>query len=119
YADDEATLWPLDDPSTPSPQMLTVEAGRAETVITSASAPLWVLEAQTVSYLAGDRLALVDVPVPAVPAGVHTGDAVAVSAGAWLSITADNASSEHPLEGAPGTGTPLQARVLGPAHLVV
>lgn len=118
YADDEALLWPLDDPSTPAPQTLTVEAGRAETVIISASAPLWILEAQTVSYLAGDRLALVDVPVPAVPAGVHTGDAVAVSADSWVSITADNSSSEHPLEGAPGTGAPLQARVLGADHLV-
>lgn len=119
YADDEAVLWPLDDPSTPSPQTLTVDAGRAETVMTSSPAPLWMLESQTVSYLAGNALATVDVPVPAIPAGTHDGQAVAVTAGAWISITADNASTQSALEGAPSGAAPLQARVLGPGHLAV
>lgn len=119
YADDEAVLWPLDDPSTPSPQTLTVAEGRAKTVMTSSPAPLWMLEPQTVSYLAGNTLATVDVPVPAIPAGTHDGNAVAVSAGTWISITPDNVSTEHALEGSPSGSAPLQARVLGPEHLAI
>lgn len=119
YSDDEATLWPLNDASTPTPQTLTVDAGRAETVMTSSAAPLWLLEPQTATYLAGNTLATVDVPVPAIPAGTHNANAVAVSAGTWTSITADNNASDHPLEGAPSGAAPLRARVLGPDHLAV
>ncbi|MDN5654682.1 MAG: hypothetical protein L0G46_06285, partial [Kocuria sp.] len=119
YTDDEALLWPLDDPDTPSAQTLTVEVGPAEALITSAPAPLWILEPQTVTYLAGNALALVDVPVPAISAGTHHGAVVAVDAGSWVSITADNAAKRHSLEGAPTDAEPLQGRVLGPEHLAV
>lgn len=119
YADDEAVLWPLDDPNSPAAQTLTVEEGHAKTVMTSSEAPLWLLEPQTASYLAGNTLATVDVPVPAIPAGTHAGNAVAVAAGSWISITPDNASTEHELAETPSGGTPLQARVLGADHLVV
>lgn len=119
YADDEAVMWPLDDPHTPAPQTLTVPAGRAETVMTSSEAPLWLLEPQTATYLAGKSLATVDVPVPALTAGTHNGHAVAVSSGSWVSIASDNSSSEHPLEGAPSDAKPLRARVLGADYLAV
>src|SRR5690606_3882639 len=101
YADDEATLWPLNDPNTPTPQTLPLDAGRAETLMTSSAAPLWLLEPQTATYLAGNTLATVDVPVPAIAAGTYGGNVVAVSTGSWTSITADNASSESALEGTP------------------
>ena len=119
YADDEATLWPLNDPNTPTPQTLPLDAGRAETFITSSTAPLWLLEPQTATYLAGNTLATVDVPVPAIAAGTHRGNVVAVSTGSWTSITADNASNENALEDTPSGAAPLQARVLGPDHLAV
>lgn len=119
YADDEVTLWPLNDSNTPSPQTLSLDEGRAETVMTSSAAPLWLLEPQTVTYLAGNTLATVDIPVPAIAAGTHRGSVVAVSPGSWINITADNTSSENALEGTPSGSTPLQARVLGPDYLAV
>ncbi|HLS72696.1 MAG TPA: hypothetical protein VK046_02925 [Actinomycetaceae bacterium] len=119
YSEADATLWPLDDTSTPSPQTLKLEQGRADAVITSSPAPLWVLERQTATFLAGTSLALVDVPVPALAAGTHARDAVAVTSGAWVQITAENAATEHVLDDVPNGAEPLYARVLGDAHLAV
>lgn len=119
YTDDAVTLWPLNDPNTPSPQTLTVEQGRAETVVTSAPAPLWILESQTVSYLAGNDLALVEVPVPAIPVGTHDGAVVAADGTSWLSIASNNSATRNPLEGAPKDAEILRARVLGREHLAV
>lgn len=119
YTDDAVTLWPLNDPNTPSPQTLTVEQGRAETVVTSAPAPLWVLESQTVSYLAGNELALVEVPVPAIPAGTYEGAVVAIEGGAWISISSNNSATRNPLESTPASAELLAARVLGRGHLAV
>lgn len=119
YTDDAVTLWPLNDPNTPSSQTLTVEQGRAEAVVTSAPAPLWVLEAQTVSYLAGNELALVEVPVPAIPAGTFEGAVVAVDEGSWISVSSNNSATSNPLDGTPTSAEILAARVLGHEHLAV
>lgn len=119
YTDDSVTLWPLNDPNTPSSQTLTVEQGRAKNVVTSSPTPLWILEAQTVSYLAGNDLALVEVPVPAVPAGTHEGAVVAVDDVSWLSISANNSVTRNPLSGTPTDAELLRTRVLGNEHLAV
>lgn len=119
YTDDAVTLWPLNDPSTPSPQTLTVEQGRAETVVTSSSAPLWILESQTVSYLAGNALALVEVPVPAITAGTYDGAVVAVDGTSWLNIASNSAATKNPLGGTPEGAELLHARVVGSEHLAV
>lgn len=119
YTDDSVTLWPLNDPNTPSSQTLTVEEGRAETIVTTGPAPLWILESQTVSYLAGNDLALVEVPVPAAPAGTYNGTVVAVDGDSWLSIDSNNSATKNPLEGAPTDAELLRARVLGTEHLAI
>lgn len=117
YSDTDADFWPLTATGTATPQNLTLETGAAETLIASGPAPLWIPEAQTAIFLAGDVLATVDVPVPAQPAGTHDGTAVAVDQTGWISITDENAATSHPLEGIPDGHELMQARVLGLGHL--
>lgn len=117
YTEASVTLWPLNAPNTPSPQTLTVEQGRAEAVVTSTQAPLWILEPQTVTYLADNSLALVEVPVPALPAGTHDGAVVAVDGASWLSIDAHSSATRNPLDGVPEGTELLRTRVLGREHL--
>ncbi|MEE1652170.1 hypothetical protein V1260_15415 [Brachybacterium sp. J144] len=117
YSTSEASFWPLDNPSTPSPQTLALETSNVEALITSGPMPAWVLEPQTVTFLARDVLATVDVPVPAQAAGTHDGMVVAVGPTGWIAITDQNAASTSPLAGIPADYELLQARVLGPDHL--
>ena len=104
------TVWRMDTDAVSSSQQLEVAYGTA-TVLAHCEAPLWALGTQSAQYLTGDKLATVDIPVPARAAGVLDGNAVAVDAGQWLSISPDNTPTTHTLENTPG-GTLVDAYLI-------
>lgn len=108
--------WPLK--SSGSAQHVSLAESSA-TAIASSPTPLFVLQDQSAQFLAGGDLVTVDVPVPAVAAGMHGEDAVAAAAQGWYSITAKNQAHLHPLADVPPDATATNARVLGAEHLAV
>lgn len=104
------TVWRMDTDAVSSSQQLEVAYGTA-TVLAHSEAPLWALGTQSAQYLTGDKLATVDIPVPARAAGVLDGNAVAVDVGKWLSISPDNTPTTHTLEDTP-EGTLVDAYLI-------
>lgn len=112
YSDRGIDVWELSDPNGPSPHHIELDQQIATPLVTGEGA-LFALGSQTAQFLADGDLTLVDIPVPAVPAGLRAQKAVAVDHTGWIEIDAGGGATRSDLADLPEDARIEDARVLG------
>ena len=113
YTQTGIDVWDLADPNAPAAHHVELNH-QTSTPLTLGDGALFALGSQTAQFLVGRELVLVDIPVPAVPAGVREQKAIAVDHTGWLEIDQTNTPTHTALAGLPEGARIEDARVLGP-----
>lgn len=112
YTQTGIDVWDLADPNVPAAHHVDLKY-QTSTPLTLGDGALFALGSQTAQLLVGRDLFLVDIPVPAIPAGVRQQKAIAVDHTGWLEIDQENVPTHTALAGLPEGARIEDARVLG------
>lgn len=112
YTQSGIDMWDLADPDAPAAHHVELNH-QTSTPLTLGDGALFALGSQTAQFLVGRELVLVDIPVPAVPAGVREQKAIAVDHTGWLEIDEANTPTHTALADLPAGARIEDARVLG------